>query len=64
MTFASGRISCVCVVPGDDGDRELLQRNQQLDREEEGQEPGGEEPCGAGGNFQAIQMIVDGNFFY
>ena len=62
MTFSSGRISCVCVVPGDDGDRELIQRYQQLDQQEEGQEQGGEEPCRAGGNFQEIQMIVDGNF--
>ena len=62
MTFPSGGIPGVRAVPGDDGDRELLQRLQQVDQQEEGQEPGGEEPCGAGGNFQAIQIIVDGNF--
>ena len=62
MIFSSGRIPCVCVVPGDDGDRELLQRYQQLDKQEKGQEQGGEEPCRASGNFQAVQMIVDGNF--
>ena len=45
MTFPSGCIPGVCAVPGDDGDRELLHRLQQVDQQEEGQEPGGEEPC-------------------
>ena len=62
MTFPSGCIPGVCAVPGDDGDRELLQHLQQVDQQEEGQEPGGEEPCWVGGNFQAIQIILDGNF--
>ena len=62
MTFPSGGIPGVRAVPGDDGDRELIQCYQQLDQQEEGQEQGGEEPCRAGGNFQEIQMIVDGNF--
>ena len=62
MTFSSGGIPCVCVVPGYDGDRELIQCHQQLDKQEKGQEQGGEEPCRACGNFQAVQMIVDGNF--
>ena len=50
----SGGAVGVRAVPGDDGDREPLQRGQWLDEAEQGQGPGGEEPGRVGRDFQKI----------